>query len=121
MRRANLSLYHLAGCLVPAGLLLLFVPEFATKLLLSNQTYDYAPFPARRRPAARDRDPHGPDHSPQAFNALRQDLARASPHQRDPRVTPRTTGDPFVAVVLVIVLIGVALTAASYLMDRRES
>src|SRR4029079_17922776 len=44
MRRTNLSLYYLAGYLVPAGLLLLFVPEFATKLLLSNRTYDYAPF-----------------------------------------------------------------------------
>ena len=44
MRRTNLSLYYLAGYLIPAGLLLLFVPEFATKLLLSNRTYDYAPF-----------------------------------------------------------------------------
>ena len=44
MRRTNLSLYYLAGYLVPAGLLLLFVPEFATKLLLSNRNYDYAPF-----------------------------------------------------------------------------
>src|SRR4051794_16120145 len=44
MRRTNLSLYYLAGYLVPAGLLLLFVPEFATKLLLSNRTYDYARF-----------------------------------------------------------------------------
>ena len=32
MRRTNLSLYYLAGYLIPAGLLLLFVPEFATKL-----------------------------------------------------------------------------------------
>ena len=44
MRRTHLSLYYLAGYLIPAGLLLLFVPEFATKLLLSNRTYDYAPF-----------------------------------------------------------------------------
>ena len=44
MRRTNLSLYYLAGYLLPAGVLLLFVPEFATKLLLSNTTYDYAPF-----------------------------------------------------------------------------
>ena len=43
MRRTHLSLYYLAGYLVPAGLLLLFVPEWATKLLLSNRTYDYAP------------------------------------------------------------------------------
>ena len=45
MRRTNLSLYYLAGYLVPAGVSLLFIPEFATKLLLSNRTYgDYAPF-----------------------------------------------------------------------------
>src|SRR5258706_1751301 len=44
MRRTNLSLYYLAGYLVPAGLLLLLVPDFATKLLLSNRTYDDAPF-----------------------------------------------------------------------------
>ena len=31
-----------------------------------------------------------------------------------------TTGDPFFAVVLVIVLIGVALTGVSYTLDRRE-
>jgi len=30
-----------------------------------------------------------------------------------------TTGDPFFAVILIIVLIGVALTGASYLLDRR--
>ena len=40
MRRTYLSLYYLAGYLLPAGLALLFVPEFATKLLLSNQPYD---------------------------------------------------------------------------------
>ena len=39
MRRTNLSLYYLAGYLVPAGLFLLFIPEFATKPLLSNRTY----------------------------------------------------------------------------------
>src|SRR5689334_19212814 len=44
MRRTNLSLYYLAGYLMPAGLLLLLVPDWATKLLLSNRTYDYAPF-----------------------------------------------------------------------------
>jgi uncharacterized membrane protein len=32
-----------------------------------------------------------------------------------------TTGDPFFAVILVIVLIGVALTGGSYLLDRRSN
>lgn len=31
------------------------------------------------------------------------------------------TGDPFFGVILVIVLIGVALTGTSYMLDRRES
>ena len=31
-----------------------------------------------------------------------------------------STGDPFFGVILVIVLIGVALTGASYVLDRRE-
>jgi hypothetical protein len=38
VNRTRLSLYYLAGYLLPAGLLLLLVPEFATKLLLSNHT-----------------------------------------------------------------------------------
>lgn len=31
-----------------------------------------------------------------------------------------STGDPFFAVILVIVLIGVALTGVSYVLDRRD-
>jgi hypothetical protein len=44
MRRTHLSLFYLAGYLLPAGVLLLTVPEFARKLLLSNREYDDAPF-----------------------------------------------------------------------------
>jgi len=40
MRRTHLSLYYLATYLPIAGLALLVVPDFATKLLLSNRTYD---------------------------------------------------------------------------------
>ncbi len=40
MRRTRLSLYYLGTYLPIAGLALLFVPSFATKLLLSNRTYD---------------------------------------------------------------------------------
>ena len=43
MRRTHLSLYYLVGYIIPAGLLLLFVPTFATQLLLSNITYDEPP------------------------------------------------------------------------------
>jgi hypothetical protein len=45
MRRTNLSLYYLAGYQSPPGpSCSSCLPEFATKLLLSNRTYDYAPF-----------------------------------------------------------------------------
>src|SRR6476620_5490260 len=43
MRRTHLSLYYLAGYVVPSGLLLLFAPSFATKLLLSNHVYEEPP------------------------------------------------------------------------------
>lgn len=39
MKRTHLSLYYLAGYLVPAGLALIVVPEFALKLLFSNGEY----------------------------------------------------------------------------------
>jgi len=119
VRRTNLSLYYLAGYLVPAGLLLLFVPEFATKLLLSNRTYDYAPF-------------HLAGVLLLVIGILVVQIIR---HRLEQLYTTTlvaralisatllwlflTTGDPFFAVVLVIVLIGVALTGASYYLDRQ--
>ena len=39
MRRTHLSLYYLAGYLIPAGIALIAVPEFALRLLLSNGDY----------------------------------------------------------------------------------
>ena len=121
MRRTNLSLYYLAGYLIPAGLLLLFVPELATKLLLSNRTYDYAPF-----------------HLAGVLllvigilivQIIRHRLAQLYTTTLVARALISatllwlflSTGDPFFAVVLVIVLIGVALTGASYYLDRQES
>ena len=121
MRRTNLSLYYLAGYLVPAGLLLLFVPEFATKLLLSNKTYDYAPF-------------HLAGVLLLVVGILIIQIIRHRLEQLySTTLVARalisatllwlflTTGDPFFAVVLVIVLIGVALTGASYYLDRQAS
>jgi hypothetical protein len=121
LRRTNLSLYYLAGYLVPAGLLLIFVPEFATKLLLSNRTYDYAPF-------------HLAGVLLLVIGILIVQIIR---HRLEQLYTTTlvaralisatllwlflTTGDPFFAVVLVIVLIGVALTGASYYLDRQAS
>ncbi len=121
MRRTNLSLYYLAGYLIPAGLLLLFVPEFATKLLLSNRTYDYAPF-------------HLAGVLLLVIGILIVQIIRYRLTQMYlTTLVARAlisatllwlflaTGDPFFAVVLVIVLIGVSLTGASYVLDRRDS
>ena len=121
MRRTNLSLYYLAGYLIPAGLLLLFVPEFATKLLLSDRTYDYAPF-----------------HLAGVLLLVIGILIVQIIRHRVEMLYPTTlvaralisatllslflnTGDPFFAVILVIVLIGVAMTGISYLLDRRQA
>jgi hypothetical protein len=120
VRRTNLSLYYLAGYLVPAGLLLLFVPEFATKLLLSNRTYDYAPF-------------HLVGVLLLVLGILIIQIIRYRLVQLySTTLVARAlisatllwlflaTGDPFFAVVLLIVLVGVALTGISYTLDRRE-
>jgi len=120
VRRTNLSLYYLAGYLIPAGLLLLFVPEFATKLLLSDRTYDYAPF-------------HLAGVLLLVIGILVVQIIRHRLEQLySTTLVARalisatllwlslTTGDPFFAVVLAIVLIGVALTGASFYLDRRE-
>ena len=121
MQRTNLSLYYLAGYLIPAGLLLLFVPEFATKLLLSNRTYDYAPF-------------HLAGVLLLVIGILIVQIIRHRLHQLYATTLVAralisatllwlflTTGDPFFAVVLVIVLIGVALTGVSFALDRRDA
>jgi hypothetical protein len=119
VRRTNLSLYYLAGYLVPAGLLLLFVPEFATKLLLSNRTYDYAPF-------------HLAGVLLLVIGILVIQIIRYRLEQLYATTLVAralisatllwlflNTGDPFFGVILVIVLIGVALTGASYYLDRQ--
>jgi len=119
VRRTNLSLYYLAGYLIPAGLLLLFVPEWATKLLLSNRTYDYAPF-------------HLAGVLLLVIGILIVQIIRHRLTQLYATTLVAralisatllwlflSTGDPFFAVVLVIVLIGVALTGASFYLDRK--
>ena len=121
MRRTNLSLYYLAGYLIPAGLLLLFVPEFATKLLLSNTTYNYAPF----RLAGVLLLVLGI----LIVQIIRYRLAVLYTTTLLARglISPTLlalfigTGDPFFAVILVVVLIGVGLTGVSYILDSRDA
>jgi uncharacterized protein YjeT (DUF2065 family) len=120
MRRTHLSLYYLVGYLFPAGLLLFLVPTQATTLLLSNQTYDEPPL----RLAGL------------VLIALGMLIAQIIRHDIEVLYTTTVvirsvlsvgllgmfiaTGNPFFAVVLVVVLIGIALTGASYLLDRRD-
>jgi len=121
MRRTHLSLYYLAGYLLPAGLLLLFVPDFATKLLLSNRDYDDAPF----RLAGI------------ALTALGILIVQIIRLRIEALYTTTvlvrlfilaglaglfaSTSDPFFLVIFGVVLIGVVLTTTSYLLDRRAT
>jgi len=121
VNRTQLSLYYLAGYLLPAGALLLFVPEFATKLLLSNRAYDYAPF---RLVGV-------------LLIGLGIIIVQIIRHRIDV-LYPTTvvvrilisatlialyleTRDPFFLVVLAIVVIGIVLTATSFVLDRRSA
>ena len=120
MSRTRLSLYYLAGYLLPAGALLLLVPEFATKLLLSNRTYDYAPF----RLAGILLIAIGL----LIVQMIRYRLAVLYPTTIVIRLLISATliglyidtGDPFFLVILGVVAIGIALTTTSYLLDRRR-
>ena len=121
MRRTHLSLFYLVGYVIPSGLLLLLVPTFATQLLQSNVTYDEPPL----RLAGL------------VLLALGLVLFQIVRHRVEVLYTTTlavravlsfgllyfflSTGNPFFAVVLVVVLIGVALTGTSYIVDRREA
>ena len=120
MRRTHLSLFYLAGYLLPAGFLLLTVPEFARKLLLSNRDYDDAPF---RLVGV-------------LLIVLGIIVVQIIRHRIEVLYTTTLvarilisltliavyveTSDPFFLVILVIVLVGVALTGWSYMADRRR-
>jgi uncharacterized protein YjeT (DUF2065 family) len=121
VRRTNLSLYYLAGYLLPAGILLLLAPDVATKLLLSNRTYDDAPF----RLAG------------VLLIGLGILVVQMIRHRLDV-LYPTTvlirllisatliwlflrTSDPFFLVILLIVVIGIGLTVTGYVLDRRRA
>jgi uncharacterized protein YjeT (DUF2065 family) len=120
MDRTHLSLYYLAGYLIPAGLLLLLIPDTATKLLLSNRTYDDAPF----RLAGVLLIGLGI----LVVQIIRFRLQMLYPTTVVIRLLISATliglylrtSDPFFLVVLTIVVIGIVLTASSLLLDRRR-
>ncbi len=120
MRRTNLSLYYLAGYLIPAGLLLLFVPQTALDLLFSNGTYDVAPF---RLVGI-------------LLIVLGVIIVQIIRFKIDELYTTTiavrifistglmalflTTGDPFFLVIFFVVAFGLVLTSVSYMLDRRD-
>jgi uncharacterized protein YjeT (DUF2065 family) len=120
MQRTYWSLFYLAGYVVPSGLLLLLVPDLATRLLQSDQVYDEAPL----RLAGL------------VLLALGLFIVQMIRHKVEV-LYPTTlvvrsvlsvgllalfvsTGNPFFAVVLAVVLVGVALTGIAYALDRRD-
>lgn len=121
MKRTHLSLYYLAGYLLPAGTLLLLVPDVATKLLLSNRTYDDAPF----RLAGVLLIGLGI----LVVQMIRHRLEVLYPTTILIRLLISATliwlylrtSDPFFLVVLLVVVIGIGLTAASFVLDRRRA
>jgi uncharacterized protein YjeT (DUF2065 family) len=121
VKRTNLSLYYLAGYLLPAGTLLLLVPDVATKLLLSNRTYDDAPF----RLAGVLLIGLGI----LVVQMIRHRLEVLYPTTILIRLLISATliwlyvrtSDPFFLVVLLVVVIGIGLTAASFVLDRRRA
>lgn len=121
MKRTHLSLYYLAGYLLPAGTLLLLVPDVATKLLLSNRTYDDAPF----RLAGVLLIGLGI----LVVQMIRHRLEVLYPTTIVIRLLISATliwlyvrtNDPFFLVVLLIVVIGIGLTAVSFILDRRRT
>jgi hypothetical protein len=121
MHRTNLSLYYLAGYLIPAGALLLLAPEFATKLLLSNRTYDYAPFRLVGILLI--------GLGILVVQIIRYRLQVLYPTTVVVRLLISATlialyaqtSDPFFLVVLAVVVVGIVLTATSFVLDRRAA
>lgn len=121
MNRTHLSLYYLAGYLLPAGTLLLLVPDVATKLLLSNRTYDDAPF----RLAGILLIGLGI----LIVQMIRYRLEVLYPTTIVIRLGISATliglylrtSDPFFLVVLAVVVFGIGLTATSFILDRRRA
>ena len=119
MNRTRLSLFYLATYLPIAGALLLLVPDVAMKLLLSNRTYD-------------DVFPRLAGGVLLALGVLIIQIVRYRVEVLYPwtvvvRIGLCTilaalflrTGDPFFAVIFLVVAVGVVLTGSAYVLDRR--
>jgi len=121
MKLTRLSLYYLATYVPAAGLALLFAPDIATKLLLSNRTYDDT---FERLAGA-------------ILLALGILIIQIVRHEVEALYSTTLvvrgmllaaiaalyarTSDPFFVSLFVIIGIGVVLTATGYYLDHRRA
>jgi hypothetical protein len=121
MNLTRLSLYYLATYLPIAGLALLFVPDFATKLLLSNRDYDDV-FPRLSGALLLVIDVL-------IVQIIRHRIEVLYPWTLVVRIFLLVvlaalfikSGDPFFGVIFAIVAVGVVLTGASYYGKWRQA
>lgn len=121
MRRSRLSLYYLAGYLLPTGLGLLLAPRLVLKLLFSNGDYD-------------DTMPRFAGAVIFALGILIVQIIR---HRVDTLYTTAIfarvflsasmigfyvySRDPFFLIVLAVIAIGLTWTSLSYWQDRKHT
>jgi len=123
VKRTHLSLYYLAGYLLPAGLALVFVPDVALDLLFSNSEGAYGDVFPRLTGGV--------------LIALGLLIVQIIRHRLDV-MYPVTlvarlvliavfvtlfvrSEDPFFVALIVVVGFGVVLTGVSYYLDRRST
>jgi uncharacterized protein YjeT (DUF2065 family) len=120
MRRTRLSLFYLAGYLLPTGLLLLLAPQATLRLLLSNGNYgDVFPRVAGILIIAVGMI---------VVQIIRHRVEVLYPTTLGVRALflvgfvgfYRYTGDPLFLVLTGVVGLGFILTGTSYWLDRRE-
>lgn len=119
MERTRLSLFYLAGYLIPSGVMLLFAPRLALKLLLSNSDYGNV-FPRTAGMLAIGL----------GIMILQMIRLRLSSLYSTTLIVRSfffvclisfyiLNHDPFFLVLLVILSIGIVLTTTSYILDKR--
>jgi uncharacterized protein YjeT (DUF2065 family) len=119
MERTRLSLFYLVGYLIPSGVMLLFAPRFALKLLLSNSDYGNV-FPRTAGMLAIGL----------GIMVLQMIRLRLSSLYSTTLIVRSfffvclisfyiLNHDPFFLVLLVIISIGIVLTTTSYILDKR--
>jgi uncharacterized protein YjeT (DUF2065 family) len=119
MERTRLSLFYLAGYLIPSGVMLLLAPRFALKLLLSNSDYGDI-FPRTT----------GMFVIGLGIIVVQMIRLRLSSLYSTTLIVRSfffvclisfylLNHDPFFLVLLAILSIGIGLTTTSYILDRR--